>query len=143
MSAESELRKIVTATIRAANRAEIAALKSLEGAMKVRIHQYGEDERENLFGAYSPGWAKVRKKRFKQTDFVDLDFEGDLIKGYKLGKTIDRLNALGFVDDWSAQKARDNEHHFGKTIFSPTEPEWEEAEDTYVATFVSLVKQLV
>jgi hypothetical protein len=142
MSADIDLKTMFTTIVRAANRAEIAALKSLEGAMKVRVHNDGGAE-DGQIGRYSPGYAKLRRRKGRQVAYVDLALTDELAAGYTVGKTLNDHNALGFTDDFSAYKARKNEEHFDKVIFAPTKDEEDEMDRTYIITWSNLVKRLL
>jgi hypothetical protein len=70
----------------------------------------GEDSEGNRLGDYSEGWGEYRESRGKQTDFIDLEFTGDLYD-----KTFVEGKLLG------AKKAG--------VVMGSTSPHWEEIKD--------------
>lgn len=142
MSAESDLANVFKTIVRAANRAEIAALKALEGSMKARIHNQGGAEQGQI-GRYSLGYARKRRKAGRQTAFIDLQFTGELASGYTVGKTTKFHNALGFTNDAAAFKARKNEEVKEKAIFAPTDDEFKEMDLTYIGVWTNVIKATI
>lgn len=122
---------IVAAFVEAIPKAEIAALKRMEGLMKVRIHNQGLNTALGRIGQYSPGYAKKRRMAGRQVAYVDLEFDGDLRRGYTTGVTSDKgTNCIGFVNDAETAKASENDSRFSLTFY-PTDQEQDEADEAY------------
>jgi hypothetical protein len=139
--AEINYQNIVDAYAKAINDAEVAALLFLEGKIKFRVHNRGQKSEGDQIGTYRPFTIKKRKERGRQVNYVDLQFEGNLIKGYKVGKASDNnANALGFINDVETQKAVDNEQRFGGPIFSPPSSEIDAAMQSYTAVLNAKLK---
>jgi hypothetical protein len=107
--------------------AEISSLKRVEGLVKLRVHNKGRNSEDTQIGTYSPGWAKVRRSRGKQVNFVDLQFEGDLIRGYSVG-IHEGDNAFGFTSE--LEKRAKMEAKYGPVFFL-TQAEKEQMLKTY------------
>lgn len=101
---------------------EVTALSTLEGLQKQRIHNDGLDSNLNQIGDYSSAWARIRAAAGRQTSKKDLQFNGDLIRGYGRGKNGD-ANVYGFFSDLQRLKAEGNQNQTDKEIFTPTDEE--------------------
>lgn len=139
--AEIDYQNIVDAYAKAIDAAEVAALLFLEGKIKFRVHNKGQKPEGAQIGTYRPFTIKKRKERGRQVNYVDLQFEGNLIKGYTVGKAADNnANALGFINEVETQKAIDNEQRFGAPIFAPSDAEIETALKSYNAVLNAKLK---
>lgn len=74
--------------------------------------QQGIDADDRPFRKYSKSWAEVRKRNSKQVAFVDLTFQGDMLKAItqsvkKDGPII--VGTLDFKNEKERQKARENQ----------------------------------
>ena len=103
--------------------AEISALKRVEGLMKNRIHNRGQNSEDTSIGTYSVGWAKKRKAKGRQVAYVDLQVEGNLIRGYSVG-IFEGQNALGFTSELYPLIREKQEENYGSIFnLTPTEKE--------------------
>lgn len=98
-------------------------VSDVEGAMKQRIFNQGKTEEETSIGKYKEGYYKRKREKFgRQTEYVDLEFKGDLrrsiVKGTKNGKIV-----IGFNNDNSAEIAEGLEERYNTTIFAASEQE--------------------
>lgn len=113
----------------------IETAKRLEGSMKVRIFNEGQNTAEGPIGKYkSRYWIKKREGRY-QTSYVDLEFTGDLRRSIK--PLMDGDDAvLAIVDDLDYKKAMGQEEIQGKKkggnkmeIFTPSDSEIADAQE--------------
>lgn len=136
-----DYQNIVDAYVKSIDAAEIAALKFLEGRIKFRVHNSGLKPEGQQIGQYSEGYKKVRKARGRQVGYVDLQFEGNLIKGYTTGITSDTgANCIGFINEAETRKAAENEARFGAPIFAPGDEEINKAMESYTAVLDKKLK---
>lgn len=121
---------------------EIPALKECERSMKQRIHNKGTDSDGNrigLLGArkglYSPGYAAKKAKISGDNLYpINLQLEGDLIKGYTVGRSGGK-NVLQFQDDFSKKKAGYAEENYKVEIFKPSAQELEDVKEVFLIGF--------
>lgn len=97
-------------------RVEISTLKTLEGDMKRRIHNDGEDSFGKSMGGYSKAWAIVRKEQGRQIAKKDLQFTGDLFERVVVGKS-ENQNVLGYLIDDDRLKVEENEAYLNTKIY--------------------------
>ena len=130
---------------------EIPALKELEGAMKQRIHNKGQDVngdrigiKGKLAGLYSKGYEKRKEKggtfsgrKFAGTGAgnlypINLQLHGDLLKDFTVGVSGGNT-VLEFQTPLSAIKAARHEDTYNTVIYQPSEAELEGFKDVYIA----------
>lgn len=128
------IQQLIERLERSDDRAEVAALKRLEGEMKVRIHSQGAAADGSRIGPYrDPYYRAKRAEAGRQVAFKDLEFFGDLRRGYGTGQTTNG-NALGFFQDRTRLIAEGQQRQTGKVIFSPSDTERENMMDVYQET---------
>ena len=134
MSDEVDYSDVVKTFANAIDECEIAACLRIEGLIKRRVHTLGQKGDGSQIGQYQrDSYKKLRKSKGRQIQYVDLQFEGDLIRGYATGKTDDTgANCVGFVNELSQNKAEGNEARFG-AIFAPSDQEIDIAMKSYQA----------
>ena len=76
---------------------------------------------------FKGGYKEFREKLGREGDFVNLDLTGSLRLSVKVGQKNGKI-AVGIIGKSEVKKARDNEQHFGKDIFSPSKKELENIE---------------
>lgn len=141
MAGEVDYSDVVKTMAGAIDNAEKAALLFLEGKIKFRVHNSGQKPDGAKIGNYSDGYKKVRRAKGRQVDYVDLQFLGNLIKGYTVGVTEDTgSNCLGFINEAETSKAGENEARFGAPIFAPSEQEVDSAMKSYTAVLDQQLK---
>ena len=121
---------------------EIPALKECERSMKQRIHNKGTDSSGNRIGLknkyagkYSPGYEKRKAKISGDNLYpINLQLEGDLIKGYTVGSSGGK-NVLQFQDDFSKRKAEFAEKNYNTEIFKPAAQELEDVKEVFLIGF--------
>jgi hypothetical protein len=92
--------------------------------------------------AYSPAYAKQRQKKGLQTNYVDLQFTGNLLNngiGVNRGKT---SYIIDFANDAFAEQAADIERKYRQTIFAASKEEAEKALETFEFLFFGQVDKL-
>lgn len=104
------------------NRVSIPALKLVEGLMKRRIFNDGLASDNTSIGQYVSNWKNVREKNNRQNSYVDLSFEGNLLKSVQVG-TSDGDNVLGFSTTKQRLIAENNENFRKKKIFALSDSE--------------------
>jgi hypothetical protein len=105
--------------------------KRLEGIMKNRIFNKGIDSSGSKIGKYkSKKWIKKRSESGRQTDFVDLQFEGNLFRSFKTVRDGEEV-VLAIVNNDDALKAFGNEERRNKKIFFPTFEEERQVEEYF------------
>lgn len=129
---------------------EIPTLLEIERSMKMRIHNEGKDSDDNILGTkndrkgkYSPGYERYKGRKKGTGDMypINLQFEGDLIKGYTVGTTNNK-NVLKFQDDLSVTKAAKQELNYKTEIFRPSVDELEDAKEVMRAQAESLLRKI-
>lgn len=114
----------------------IETAKRLEGSMKVRIFNNGQNTAEAPIGNYkSKYWIKKREDRGAQTGYVDLEYRSNLRNSIK--PLMDGDDAvLAVVDDLDYKKAMGQEEIQGKKkgggkmeIFTPSNSEIADAQE--------------
>lgn len=142
--AEVDYQNVVDAYAKSIDAAEVAALLFLEGRIKFRVHNSGQKPEGQQIGTYKPFTIRKRRAKGRQVGYVDLQFEGNLINGYKVGVTADTgNNCLGFINDVETQKAIDNEARFGAPIFAPSDDEINKAMASYKAVLDQKLKNAI
>lgn len=129
------LEKVKTADFHAS----LAATQSALGNMKQRIHNDGINSQGAPIGQYrNSKWKRKRErsKPAKQTDYVDLQFNGDLFKGYQSGR-VDGSAVIGFTSEDQYIKAEGltngNQYWDGYgDVFALTTEEIDAAFDNYL-----------
>ena len=76
------------------------------------------------------GYKEFRELNKLQSNYVDLEFKGDLKFSIVIGE-INGQKVLGFNSEVQAEKAHKLESHFKKVIFKPTEEEKEIAREAF------------
>jgi hypothetical protein len=124
--------KLLETYAKAINAAEVATLLFLQGKIQFRVHNRGEKTSGELIGGYSKKWAAKRTAKGRQVNYVDLEFNGDLRKGMKVG--VDgKVNVLQFINEAETDKGRGNEDAFGGPIWNASPEEIENAMISYNA----------
>ena len=114
----------------------IETAKRLEGSMKVRIFNEGQNTAEGPIGKYkSKYWIKKREDRGAQTGYVDLEYSSNLRNSIKPLMDGDEA-VLAIVDDLDYKKAMGQELIQGKKkggdkmeIFTPSDSEIADAQE--------------
>ena len=124
---DEQLKKGLSAVVGRIKRREPEALlltaKRLEGIMKRRIFNDGQATGGSRIGKYkSKSWIKKRSESGRQTNKVDLQFKGDLIRSFKTVRDGDDV-VLAIVNDQDFAKAAGNEKRRKKEIFTPSKQE--------------------
>lgn len=125
--------EVFSAIAKNKDRIEIPPLLEIEGAMKQRIHNNGISSDGTAIGdKYSRGYERFKGRKVGQGDLypINLQLEGDLIKGYTTGNKGGE-NVLMFADDFSRDKAGWNEKNYNKVIFKPSEVEVEDGGEIF------------
>lgn len=132
MSDEVDYSDVVKTFASAIDECEIAACLRIEGLIKRRVHTQGQKGDGSQIGQYQrDSYKKLRKSKGRQIQYVDLQFEGDLIRGYATGKTDDTgANCVGFTNDFETEKAFKMERIYGQ-VFAPSEDEIDIAMKSY------------
>lgn len=141
------LAKIAYAVTAGRDEIEIPTLKELEGAMKQRIHNKGQDSKgeriginSKLKGLYTKGYE--RKKRdggvFNGRSYagsgdthiypINLQLHGDLMKEFTVGVK-NGLNVLEFQTDLARKKVERHEKSYNTVIYKPSDEELEDAKE--------------
>jgi|APFre7841882793_1041355.scaffolds.fasta_scaffold07424_3 hypothetical protein len=98
--------------------------KLLEGEMKQRIFNQGLNSKATKIGKYkAKQWEKKRAETGRQTDYVDLEYTGQLRNSMQVVKTGKDEVVLAIVTDLDYKKAKGNEERRKETIFLPTDEE--------------------
>jgi hypothetical protein len=100
-----------------------------EALVKRRIFNRGIAADGTQIGKYSKWWTKVRKKKKRQTKYVDLQFTGDLFRSIELGMKGEKA-ILGITNFDKARVAKEMEKLFGKPIFALSTDEVEKVSKT-------------
>lgn len=111
--------------------------KYLEGEMKQRIFNRGQNSDDASIGAYkSKWWKKKRTERGNQTGFVDLEFSGDLRNSIQVVQENNSEVVLAIISDLEFNKAKGQELIQGKKtggkkmeIFIPSKREENETQE--------------
>jgi len=136
MSSNADIARFIVESI---DFAEIAALSTLEGLIKVRVFTKGVKRAGGRIGGYkSSSYMKLRRKRSKQVGYVDLEFTGEMRLGLQKGVTEDGNNCLGFVNQRETLKAGANETRYGE-VFAPNQNEINQA----MAVYARVINQRV
>lgn len=123
----------------AISRPAFAALKRLEGEMKRRVHQNGQDVNgqqlktfsKKKLGSYSLAYGKKRDKAGRQVSVKDLEFHGNLRRAITVG-TYENGYALGFLYDKARLIAEGQEGQTRTTIFAPSDEERQLMMDIFI-----------
>lgn len=119
---------------------EIPALKELEGSMKQRIHNKGQDYdgtrigiKSKRAGLYSPGYERFKAKKVGQANLypINLQLSGDLLKDYTVGKE-NGENVIKFQTESARLKAGVNEGRYNTEVFRPSSQELEDLKEVYL-----------
>lgn len=124
-----ELLRVIGESIQSA---EIGSLTYLRGAMAKRIHNDGQLSTGSKIGTYKGTYyKKKRERKGLQTAYVDLTFNRDLLRSYRVGLVSNtKNNALGFVSDLQRKKGEKHEDYYG-VIFHPTNSDNREMANQY------------
>lgn len=139
-----ELKRVASNVSREQTRFLVLGGKRMEGLMKRRIFNEGQDSEEKKIGDYkSTYWEKVRQRKGRQTSKVDLQYSGSLLTSMKTvedGKEV----VLAIVNDLDYKKAKGNEERRNKEIFLPTKKEVRRVEN-YVSDLIAeeLAKEIL
>lgn len=137
-----KLTRAVDAFARAKDSVEIPALKTLEGAMKKRIHNDRKDSNGLKIGVkgprgvnYTEGYRKEKAKRTGSAsgNAIDLFLDGNLQRGVTVGKS-GKKNVLGFRDDLSRKKAEKHTNNYNTKIYKPSKDELTKFKKAYRKT---------
>ncbi len=122
-----ELDKMISPEMQDALVKEVAS--KIEEATVKRIFVNGLDVNDEKIGRYKDKYAKFRKRRGRQTSFVDLFLTGELAMDWQMSKIGPAHYGIGFVSDYGKIGGY-NEEHFGKTIFGISKNEEALVEET-------------
>ena len=125
--------------------AEVAALKTLEGDMKARIHNQGRATDGSSLGSYrSKSYKKKRESQGRQTVKKDLQFTGDLIANYTVGVTGQNRNALGFRNDKTRliAEGQEGKKQVNKPIFTPSKGELDNMAAAYLKEVTKIIRRV-
>ena len=128
-----KLDDVFNAIARNKDQIEIPPLLEIEGAMKQRIHTDGiASDGTQIGDKYSRGYERFKGRKVGQGDLypINLQLEGDLIKGYTTGNKGGE-NVLMFQDTFSRDKAGWNEENYNKPIFKPAPQEIEDGGEIF------------
>ncbi len=138
------LDEVANAIARNKDKIEIPPLLEIEGAMKQRIHTNGIASNGTQIGdKYSRGYERFKGRKVGQGDLypINLQLEGDLIKGYTTGNKGGE-NVLMFQDSFSRDKAGWNEENYNKDIFKPTVQEIEDGGEIFISEVRDVLKSI-
>lgn len=111
--------------------------KLLEGEMKQRIFNKGLNAKATRIGKYkSKGWEKKRAETGRQTDYVDLEYSGQLRNAMQAVKTSKDEVVLAIITDIDYKKAKGNEERRKEVIFLPTTQERQNVE-AYISDLIT------
>lgn len=111
--------------------------KLLEGEMKQRIFNQGLNAKATRIGKYkSKGWEKKRAETGRQTDYVDLEYSGQLRNAMQVVKTSKDEVVLAIITDIDYKKAKGNEQRRKEVIFLPTTQERQNVEE-YISDLIA------
>ena len=111
--------------------------KLLEGEMRQRIFNKGLNSNATKIGKYkAKAWEKKRAETGRQTDYVDLEYTGQLRNSMQVVKTGKDEVVLAIVTDLDYKKAKGNEERRKETIFLPTVEEQKDVE-LYISDLVT------
>ncbi len=116
----------------------LLAAKRLEGLMKRRIFNKGQDNEGVSIGPYiSASWIKKRAEGGRQTKYVDLQNKGDLLRSFTTVRDGDEA-VLAIVRDEDYKKATGNSFRRSNKgrgqeieIFEPSEDELLQVEEYF------------
>ena len=111
-----------------------SAMSDVIALMDDRVFKKGHDANEGMIGTYSEWWAAERRKKGKQTQFVDFRFDGLLQQSITIMPNIDATTwAIGFRNQVQAEKAAKIQKTKKKTVFELTKKEKDRLFKTFFA----------
>lgn len=137
---------------------EIPALKEMEGSMKQRIHNKGQDSSGDRIGSKTERQGKYTKgyERRKTNGGliggrtyagsggniypINLQVHGDLLKDFTVG-TKENLNVLEFQTDLSRKKAERHEKSYKTDIYRPSDNELEGFKDVLLIGIDEVIRK--
>jgi hypothetical protein len=137
---------------------ELPALKELEGSMKQRIHNKGQDSDGKRIGLNSKRkglYTKSYEKKKRDGGIIggriyagsggnlypiNLQLHGDLLKDFTVGISRGR-NVLQFQTSIATKKAERHEKSYNTAIYKPSEDELEGFKDVLVISVGEVLKK--
>lgn len=114
-----------------------------------RIQQLGRGARGGLIsgavkkiGAYSARHGKARQAKGRQTGYIDLTFDGNLINNFNLIGSDGHQATIGFTDERQSEIAGYLEAYFGE-IFALSEQEQDFAIQTFNEEIDKYINEIV
>jgi hypothetical protein len=121
---------------------EVLVISDIEGAIKSRIFNKGESQKGKI-GKYKNGkYKQKREDAGRQTDYVDLQFTGELNRSIQKGIKGDK-QVVGFNNDGAAEIAEHLEEKYNKVIFAPSSDELKDAIKTGETYMVQQLTKIV
>lgn len=100
-----------------------AALSTMVAEQKDRIFTRGKAANGSAIGKYSPEYAKKRRKKGKQSSFVNLRFTDQMFFDYQLIILGRGTYGIGFQNQFNYDKSIWAEERYRKEIFVETAAE--------------------
>lgn len=96
-----------------------------------RIHNEGKAVDGNPIGTYSKDYKKLRQKKGKETDHVNLTFSGKLSKEFNQDAVSETEIGIGFTTDYASEISGflEGKDKFNKKIWGVTEEDEKIAEE--------------
>ncbi len=118
------------------NDAAFFALNTFNATLKQRIQQDGEDSVGKKIGPYSKRWEAYRDNlpSPRQTGYVDLTIEGDLMGSLIVGE-VNGFLAIGFDEEEQYLKAIGQHDNYDTQIFKISDDEFELLKEDFRKTY--------
>lgn len=100
-------------------------LTTLTAEMKTRIFEQGKASNGKRIGTYSAAYKKLKKKKGKPSNFVNLKFTDQMFFDFGLQVLGKGEYGIGFNNQFNYNKSIWNEERYGKEIFNETKKESE------------------
>ncbi len=146
MTPEELKNKILTISTRLSNRKVdflLLGAKQLEGSMKARIFNDGEDSSGRKIGKYkSKSWIQKRSEEGRQTQRVDLEFTGELRDSIQVVRSRNEVY-IAITNAENFEKAKGQEERRKKSIFIPSKEERIETEEYITDLFNAEISRLI
>ena len=135
---EANIKRSLPAIQELVANSHVVSVQDTLGLMLQRIFNRGEDAMGNPIGKYSTNpdgsdssYIKRRQKKGLQTNYIDLQFEGNLFRSVDVGTSND-VPCIGITNSKSADVSEDLEIKLGtgpvpRNIFTPSQSEIDNA----------------
>lgn len=162
VNVREDLRAITKAIEDNAEGIRLVTFNTVKGQMARRVFNDGISTDGSPIGQYAESTKRQRQKAGRQTGRVDLDMSSTLRRALVVGTSENRtvigilgqqeptviavngsLKVTGTSDLQTDQNAINQEEHFGKPIFAPSNEETDRAEKTIVKEIDRVVKKAV